>query len=131
MRAALTVLALACATACGGPVDTGSGGFSSEASQVVQSTHGLELRLFEQVGHPLARGVNQVRVEVSGDVESLELTPWMPVMGHGSTVRPTIERDESGFIISSLTLAMPGQWELRCALHGGVDDDAIFNVEVR
>jgi len=131
------LLALLCS--CGAPPQDGPAIFSTQPSQVMTSVSGaLQLQVFEQVDRPVSRGVNALRLGVSANdagVEvrrlSLTLTPWMPVMGHGSAVTPTVTPDEGGFIIGDLSLPMPGQWELRCTFQGPVTDHALVHFDLQ
>lgn len=132
MRALAFTTALAL-TACGGSASSSSSMvFSDTPSQVLTGANGLEVRLFELVDQPVTRGVNVVRLEPATlEVEQLELTPWMPAMGHGSSVKPLVEADESGFVVSRLALTMPGTWEVRCRWSGARDDETTFTFDVR
>ena len=137
MRAAALLIALLCS--CGAaPLDVPAT-FSTRASQVLTSVSGaLQLQVFEQVDRPVSRGVNSLRLGVSAsdgavDVRGLSLTvtPWMPVMGHGSAMNPTVTPDEGGFVIDDLSLPMPGQWELRCTFEGPVTDHALVHFDLQ
>jgi hypothetical protein len=111
----MRALALVVLTACGGGAAPGSAlVFAAEPSQVVRTEGGIELAVFELADRAVARGVNTVRVVPSAAVGTLAVTPWMPVMGHGSSVTPTVEAEGGGFVVTELYLAMPGRWELRC-----------------
>ena len=137
MRAAALLVTLLCA--CGAAPIDGPASFSTQASQVVSSVSGvLQLQVFEQVDRPISRGVNSLRLGVqSSDTGvdlhelSLAVTPWMPVMGHGSAVMPTVTPDEGGFIIDGVSLPMPGQWELRCTFEGPVTDHALVHFDLQ
>jgi hypothetical protein len=137
MRAAALLVALLCS--CGAAPLDGPASFSTRASQVVTSVSGaLQLQVFEQVDRPVSRGVNALRLgvwssEAGAGVPGLTLTvtPWMPVMGHGSAVLPTVTPDEGGFIIEDLSLPMPGQWELRCTFEGPVTDHALVHFDLQ
>jgi hypothetical protein len=132
MRAA--PLLFASALACGGggaptPVD-----FDAQPSLTVTTRQGRALSVFEPVGAPVARGVNALRLsfdlELPLDQVSVTVTPWMPVMGHGSAVTPTVELVDGGFDVTQLYLAMPGRWELRSRFEGGVSDDAVISFDL-
>ncbi len=126
MRALLLLVGL---TGCGGSAPASRMVFASQPSQRVTSAQGVELDLFEQVDHAVARGVNALRVVPSAPVASLAVTPWMPVMGHGSAVTPTVESDAGGFVVTELYLAMPGRWELRCDVGEGDHATATFDIQ--
>jgi hypothetical protein len=49
-------------------------------------------------------------------VDGLELTvvPWMPAMGHGTPIKPTVSSLGSGaYELDDIDLFMPGLWQLR------------------
>jgi hypothetical protein len=135
-----TLLALG-VLSCGGPPAAQQGtGFSAQESQVVTGASGLlEVLVYERAGSPVSRGVNSVRYGVrrAGGAAlddaalSLEVTPWMPVMGHGSAVVPSVQAVEGGFVITDLYLAMPGRWELRSDFSGELVDHAsvVFDIQ--
>jgi hypothetical protein len=97
------------------------------------STSGL-LRVNAQTldGEAPARGANPfdieiIRVDDGAAVGglSLTLTPWMPAMGHGTSVRSTVTEVGLGrYRADNVYFFMPGLWELRISISGSVRDDA-------
>jgi hypothetical protein len=85
------------------------------------------------------RGANAFDVEVrrisdGAALDGLELTitPWMPVMGHGTSARPVVSDIGSGhYLAENIYLFMPGLWELRISLSGPLRDDAAPSFEIR
>ena len=132
MRAA-TVVVLA-ALSCAGPSAPTLVTFDPQPTLTVSTSQGRALSVFEQVGAPVARGVNAVRLafgpEVPVDQVRLAVTPWMPVMGHDSAVTPTVELVDGGFDVTEVSLAMPGKWELRSHFEGALSDDAVISFDV-
>jgi hypothetical protein len=62
---------------------------------------------------------------------SMAVVPWMPAMGHGTSIVPTVSNKGAGvYQIDQLSLFMPGEWELRLTFDGSVADTAnpAFNV---
>jgi hypothetical protein len=48
---------------------------------------------------------------------TLQVTPWMPAMGHGTSVDPTVSVQGQGiYLVQDIYFYMPGQWELRTDL---------------
>lgn len=48
---------------------------------------------------------------------SLSVLPWMPVMGHGTSVVPSSNETAAGvYTIDNLYLFMPGLWALRTTI---------------
>lgn len=122
-------------SACGSALPVEPPTFGDTERFRVDTTSGTRsLKVFEDLNHPLARGTNALRLELSDSrVEgvSLSVLPWMPVMGHGSAVTPTWSRDGNGFVVERLTLAMSGLWELRCDFTGEVEDHAVVSFELQ
>jgi hypothetical protein len=62
---------------------------------------------------------------------SIAVVPWMPAMGHGTSLVPTVSAQGKGvYEIDQLSLFMGGEWELRLAITGPYVDTAnpAFNV---
>ena len=67
--------------------------------------------------------VTDVRTSAPVDGLTLTVTPFMPAMGHGTSVAPEVTAEGGGvYVARGVNLFMPGRWELRVALHGAVDD---------
>jgi hypothetical protein len=123
-----TLLGLA---ACGAPASSTSSGsltsFPSAPLQTVASSTGalsIEVRTGPEQPPPLGESAAQLTVEdatTHAPVDGLDLTvvPWMPAMGHGSSVSPTVTPMGGGvYLVTSLYLYMPGTWQLRTTLVG-------------
>jgi hypothetical protein len=90
-------------------------------------------------GEAPVRGENRfdleiVQTDTGAAVEGLSLavTPWMPAMGHGTSVRPSVSDVGGGhYQIDGVYLFMPGLWELRIAITGSIRDDAAPRFEIR
>jgi hypothetical protein len=133
--AAAVATLLAVLAGCGGAADGSGGGalsFESTAMQTVRSTSGaLNVAVHAETGHGPARGVNAFRFVITdaggAPVDGLLLTiiPWMPDMGHGSSVTPTVTAQGGGaYVISEVYFAMPGRWDLISNIAGPVTDAA-------
>ncbi len=56
---------------------------------------------------------------------SLTIVPWMPAMGHGTSVVPLVSPAGTGvYNLSNVYLFMAGQWQLRTTIGGGTSDSA-------
>jgi hypothetical protein len=54
---------------------------------------------------------------------TLTIVPWMPAMGHGTSITPTVTPAGSGqYTVTDLSLFMPGEWQLRTKFSGQVTD---------
>ena len=98
--------------------------FSGEANRLV-----IEVRTAPD--QPPERGVDAVQFVVkdpSGtpqDGLQIAATLWMPAMGHGSSVDPTVTARGKGiYVLDNVYLYMPGHWELRTSFSGSVTDRA-------
>jgi len=62
---------------------------------------------------------------------SLDVVPWMPAMGHGTSTVPSVIDSGGGvYVIENVELFMPGQWDLRTAIAGPEDDKLVVSVDV-
>ena len=62
---------------------------------------------------------------------TLEVLPWMPSMGHGTSLVPTVSPAGGGkYVVTNVSLYMPGHWELRTSMSGPVTDSATPAVDV-
>ena len=54
---------------------------------------------------------------------AIEATPWMPAMGHGTSVMPDAKHEGDGtYTLRNVSMYMPGLWELRTKFSGVVMD---------
>ena len=125
--------------ACSSSTASNSGAFASApASTVDGASHVARVALYTTTGSFPARGVSRVELLVTRiadgapvDGASLEIVPWMPVMAHGASVKPTVAAAGSGkYVVDDVDLFMPGRWELRVAVRGPIEDDATFAFDV-
>lgn len=132
-------LLLVALTACGGASTAGDAGasFPPEPLAAQQSdggTYQLELR---SIPASPSRGENTLQLTVRDahgqpvDGLGVALQPWMPAMGHGSSVTPTVVPQGHGlYTLQHVELAMPGSWQLRFTFTGAVQDHATFVVQI-
>jgi hypothetical protein len=134
------------ASACGSSGVPGCD-FSDSAAilQSVTSTSGnLKIELWTSPQPPI-RGVicgKYLIKDAQGkpqDSLTVGVLPYMPAMGHGLSVNPTVLNQGGGvYFLSQMYLPMPGEYELRTTLQdpasqqqpGGTTDNAVpsFNV---
>jgi len=140
----LSLLVLAAALGCapGAPelkrtrVDHKHGDFTkhyaeSEFATSRNKAYSVELIVLDGT---LKKGENKVDLIIhdrnDADVmgAAVEVTPWMPDMGHGAFETPVvIERGGGLYSVENLVLSMGGRWEIRVkiAAEGG-EDEAVF-----
>ncbi|MHB1846121.1 MAG: FixH family protein [Deltaproteobacteria bacterium] len=126
----------ACGGGGGGATD---GGCNYPAAPLVSQasdagTLQLALRTCPQ---PLTRALAEGQLTVTDpsgkpvDGLTVTVTPWMPAMGHGGSVQPTITPQGNGvYQIVDIDLYMPGAWQLQTKLSGPVTDSATLDVTV-
>jgi hypothetical protein len=118
---------------------------SAAALQSVTSTSGnLKIELWTSPQPPV-RGVGCGKYLIKDaqgkpqDALTVSVLPYMPAMGHGLSVNPTVVPQGSGvYFLTNMYLPMPGEYELRTTLQdptsqqqpGGTTDNAApsFNV---
>ncbi len=96
---------------------------------VVSDSGKLSLSLWTAPKQPPSRGVNRVKLEVSDSLTAapvgglaVSIVPWMPSMGHGTSVVPTVVEQGSGvYVADNVNFIMPASWQLRIALSSGAD----------
>jgi len=83
---------------------------------------------------PFHVGANTMDIIVHKDVEGnrdvenavLQVTPWMPLMGHGVRQEPVItERGAGLYTAENVVAIMDGYWELRVDIQGDVGRDTV------
>lgn len=137
-RIALGALAFAALVACGGDeAGTGDGSFPAEAYTTAKSAGGLTLALRTAPTQPPPRGTCTVELTITDasgapkDGLGVEVVPWMTSHGHGASVKPTVTPKGGGrYVVSNVSLFMPGSWELRTNLSGPLEDHATAVVTV-
>jgi hypothetical protein len=135
----LAVVSLLLAHCAGADVDPDHGASFPASPLLAADSDGhllhIELRSSPQ---PLERGVNALQFTIS-DASSgqpvsgllFSLQPWMPDMGHGSSVTPVVLEQGAGvYEVSNVSLSMPGTWQLRATFSGPVNDTVEPSVQI-
>lgn len=125
----------ACSGAGGEPP---AGDFFGDPTATTTSASGeLHVALYTLPAETPVRGKNQVLLEVTpmgGSREpelDIQLTTFMPAMGHGSGKVPKLVAIEAGrYTFENVVLNMPGLWELHVAVSGDVEDEFTFQFDV-
>jgi len=128
---------------CGSADSTSSaasdGGLPADPLQAISSDSGklrIEIRTGPQ--QPPSRGNQTVEFVVvdamTGAPEPglmLDVIPWMPAMGHGTSLTPSVSETAPGtYVITNVGLFMPGTWELRTSIAGTVTDHAAPSFQI-
>lgn len=136
----LVAIALAMATAgCSSSAPSESIGFGAAPLMTVTSQSGqltIDVRTSPQ---PPERGTNEVELTITGVTDSLPrnglvlgVKPWMPAMGHGTSVAPSVVPGTNGkYLVSGVDLFMPGLWQLRLTMTGTTEDNAAPAFEIQ
>ena len=129
----LSILAGACGSS-EAPASSGDGGtsvFPSSTLAVVASDGGkLQIAVRSAPYQPLIAGLESLELIVTDastgaaiDGLSITMTPWMPAMGHGSDTTPVVTGFGQGrYVVTDVSLFMPGEWQLRTQFSGPVTD---------
>jgi hypothetical protein len=113
-------------------VSLGCGGSPTaplSGTQTVASDLGTYTLHIDTSPDPAIRGVNSVTYTITDktgtavDGLMLQVVPWMPSHGHGTSVQPTVISKGMGvYEIDNVLFFMPGHWELRTAFMGSSGD---------
>ena len=118
----LTLLIAGCGSAS--DPSTGDPTFPADPLQTLTSDSGklrVEVRTAPQ---PPTRGGQTVQLVVTDATTgapqtglALEVVPWMPAMGHGGSVVPSVSENPPGtYVLTNVELFMPGTWQLRTSI---------------
>jgi hypothetical protein len=136
---ALLSLALAL-PACSGAAESTGHTFAAESLLVMTSELGsYRVEVRTSPDQPPTRGELAAQFIITdahtGAPQSgleLQVVPWMPAMGHGTSVKPIISETAPGsYLIDQLLLFMPGDWQIRTELDGAVSDHVTPTLEIR
>ncbi len=114
--------------ACSSSTDDDAGG--AKANTFTSQSGALEVAVTTPTGDQPKVGMNVILYHVTGtsdhhpvDGLELEMTPFMPSMGHGSPMLPTVQALGDGdYRFENVRLGMAGLWELRTTIGGPVSD---------
>jgi hypothetical protein len=117
-------MAIALACGCGSGAEPGSGDFPADAFVTLASQSQALLVAVRTAPQPPTRGGQSAEYRItralSGEpaaMLSLEVVPWMPSMGHGTAVVPSVEEVSPGtYLISNIYFYMAGHWVLRTTI---------------
>ena len=115
---------------CDGGASDGAPAFAGEPLLRLAGTQGAVRASLRFDPPSPARGMNAAEytiVDGAGQpVEGLALRvlPWMPDMGHGTSITPAVTAVGGGvFVVERLSLFMAGRWQLRSHLDGPASDE--------
>jgi hypothetical protein len=88
---------------------------------------------------PPVRGTNNIELTITGATDgaprdglALGIKPWMPAMGHGTSIVPMIAPETGGkYLVSNVDLFMAGLWELRLTIPGTPQDYAAPSFQIQ
>ena len=125
--------------ACSDPPATAAQGFPATPYATLTSDSGeLSVEVRTAPTQPPTRGTLSVELfvrSVAGvpqDGLTVSVIPWMPYMGHGTSVVPTVTAEGGGkYLVSNLSLFMPGTWELRTTFTGSTIGHLVPTFEIQ
>lgn len=145
MEARLPTVIVACALAvltasCSGSSSGDTGPVATEAASTVTSDSGsYRISVHSAPDAVPTRGVNTLQMVVTRISDGapaaglqLDVVPWMPAMGHGASVKPTVsaEAQPGVFTVTNVNLFMPGLWEIRTTIGGSASDHVTPTFEI-
>jgi hypothetical protein len=137
LRFALASAFLACAGCSGSPA-TSPGTFGDEPLTSVMSDSGALHADVRSSPQPPTLGNGSWSYTMTDSATgkpaaglTLSVVPWMPSMGHGTSIVPSVTDEGGGlYVIDDVDLFMPGQWDLRTAITGSETDKLVVSVDV-
>lgn len=142
-RLSSVALALALALtqhACSGGSAGSMGEFPTESLLALTTESGsLRVEVRTLPDQPPTRGDVTMQLSIR-DVQTgvpevglgLKVVPWMPAMGHGTSIKPTIFESSPGiYQLDHLILFMPGTWQIRTDFEGSVSEHVVPTLEIR
>jgi hypothetical protein len=114
---------------CSSAQPSGPTTFPADAYSTGPSDQGALVVAVRTSPQPPSPGTNAVELTVTSaatgapvDGLTLDVEPWMPAMGHGSST-PTVTPQGSGvYLVTEVYFYMPGVWLLRTTFSGAVSD---------
>ncbi len=129
---------LALLAACGGPAPVGPAMEFPEEPLLTQASSGGALKISLRTSpQPPQAGLLDVQYQLTradgtpATGVGLQVTPFMPAMGHGTAAAQVEDLGGGVFRLQDLRLAMPGSWELRTTFTGAADDSAVLVLQLR
>lgn len=133
LLARIALVCAALAAGCGGDGVADPGTISAEpATTVTSDSGGYRISVHSAPDAVPTRGVNTLQMVVTRIRDGapaagleLDVVPWMPAMGHGASVKPTVsaEAKPGVFTVTNVNLFMPGLWEIRATIGGATQAD--------
>lgn len=134
------LVAIAGALGCTSTTAPDPGAFATTpAATVTSDSNTFRLALYSAPEVQPSRGLNSFRLVVTKVADEspasgleIAIVPWMPAMGHGASVRPSVDvgTDPGVYLVSNVNLFMPGLWELRTTIGGSESDHATAQFEI-
>jgi len=111
--------------------------FPAQALTTVGSTSGALQVALRSVPDPPVRGQNVGQLTLTDgtgqpvDGVTVEILPWMPSHGHGTSEAVGVTDQGGGvFIANPLYLFMAGEWQIQMKFQGAIDDTATATLEI-
>ena len=133
-----SMIIMASALGCSAPNAPVEATFPEAPLTTLKSDNGaLAIEIRTSPEQPPGRGISSVEYTITDqggrprDDLELSVVPWMPAMGHGASTKPTIEaKGEGRYVVSGVSMFMPGRWELRTAISGALQDRTTLALQI-
>ena len=124
-------LAMLFALGCGSGAEPASSDFPADAFVTLPSQSQALVVAVRTAPQPPTRGGQSAQYSITeaasgkpASLLSLDVVPWMPSMGHGTSAVPTAEEVSPGtYLISNIYFYMAGHWVLRTTISSSASAD--------
>jgi hypothetical protein len=139
LRASLAAafLSAACSSPNPGPASTGACFTDAPYTTSTSSSGALSIAV-STCPQPPSVGTNQIQLVITHasdgspvDGLTLEVEPWMPSMGHGTSATTVTPQGAGIYLVTEVYLYMQGDWALRTTISGPMSDNAAPQLEIQ
>jgi hypothetical protein len=130
LAAALFLASAACSSPNPGPASSGAC-FAGAPYTTTASSSGALAIAVSTCPQPPSVGTNEVQLTITQasdgtpvDGLTLDVEPWMPSMGHGTSTTTVAPQGGGVYLVTEVYLYMQGSWALRTTISGPMSDNA-------
>jgi hypothetical protein len=133
---AMVLAVAACSSAH--PPAAGPASFPMDAYSTTTSDTGALVIDVRTSPQPPSVGTNEIQLSVTKasdgsavDGLTLDVEPWMPSMGHGTSTPAVTPQGGGVYLVSEVYLYMQGVWTLRTTISGPMSDHATPQLDIQ
>lgn len=138
LRASLAVALVSAACSSPAPTSSGPASFPAAVYTTVTSDSGALVVQVRTSPQPPSVGTDEVQICITKvsdgstvDGLTLDVEPWMPSMGHGTSTPTVTPQGDGLYLVSDVYLFMQGVWALRTTVSGPMSDYAAPQLEIQ